>query len=316
MSIAVVFPGQGAQYIGMGQDLIEKYPVAKKLLQEADEALAFSLSSLIEKGDERELRLTYHTQPAILAISIVCYRVLQEEYAFVPKLLAGHSLGEYTALVAANALSFTDGVRLVHQRGKLMDASAPAGTGAMAAVLGADLDRLQALCLAISTELGQPVEMANVNCPGQVVVSGEKSAVATLIERVAESGARRAIALDVSGPFHSSLMRYAKEELAKILVDLPLVSPNPAIVSNVTAKSISDPSSIKKTLALQVASPVLWEASVQHMIDAGIHTFIECGPGTVLSGLIKKTDRQAMTYNIENVQSLAKTLCVLRQEAQ
>lgn len=314
MGIGLVFPGQGAQYVFMGKELADTHKVAKETFEQADDCLGFSLTKMIFEGPEADLRLTYYTQPAILTVSIAAFRVLSQEVDINPIMGAGHSLGEYSALVAAGAISFADAVKLVHERGKFMDASYPAGLGAMAAVLGADTDALKALCQIITEEIHEPVDMANVNCPGQVVVSGTKNAVQVLMERAKMIGARRTVLLDVSGPFHSSLMGQAVDKLQSLLEKQYITNPAYPIVSNVTVQPLSDPVEIKKTLAQQVASPVLWEASVRQMVDHGIHTFIECGPGTVLSGLVRKIDRTLQTVHIENQSSLVEAVTLLRQE--
>ncbi len=300
MTLAFVFPGQGAQYVGMGQALREAFPIARATMEEADDALRLSLSRLFLEGPEDELRLTYYTQPAILTVSIACLRVLQ---SLAPDLqasvVAGHSLGEYSALVAAGALSFPDALRLVHLRGRLMDAAVPAGQGGMAAVLGADLALLEALCADVSQE-GGPVEVANVNCPGQLVISGAAEAVAAVSRRILETGARRAVALGVSGPFHSSLMLSAGERLAEALARTDVRDAHPPVVANAHAKAVSRAADIRKALAQQVARPVLWEASVNTMVDLGVDTFVELGPGSVLSGLIRKTNRHVRTLFAED----------------
>ncbi len=314
MAIGLVFPGQGAQYVGMGKELADAHNIAKETFEQADDSLGFSLAKMIFAGPDMDLRLTYYTQPAILTVSIAAFRVLNQEVDIKPMMGAGHSLGEYSALVAAGAIPFADAVKLVHERGKYMDDSYKAGLGAMAAVLGADLDALEALCRTITDELHEPVDMANVNCPGQVVVSGTKNAVQLLIDRAKTTGARRAVLLDVSGPFHSSLMGSAVSRLQSLLEKQSIMSPAYPIVSNVTVQPLTDPQEIKKTLAQQVASPVLWEASVRQMVGHGIHTFIECGPGTVLSGLVRKIDRTLQTMNVENQSSLRETVMALRQE--
>jgi len=311
VTVAFVFPGQGAQYVGMAAQLAAAYPEAAAVLQEADTALGFALSEIIARGPDHQLRLTYYTQPAILAASLACLRAFTSRCEVKPDFVAGHSLGEYSALVAAGALTFADAVRLVHTRGKLMDEAVPAGRGTMAAVLGADEVLLKALCKAISDELHEPVELANVNCPGQIVVSGAVAAVDRLITRAAEAKARRAMRLDVSGPFHCSLMRPAGERLAAQLDEVTLHAPSFPVVANVTGVALHHVNEIRQALARQVASPVLWEATIVHLMEAGVDTFIEFGPGTVLSGLIKKTDKTAQILHVEDQDSLSQTLAAL-----
>ena len=312
MNTAFVFPGQGAQYVGMGKDLVDTVAVARETIAEADDVLGFSLSRIIAAGPEEELRLTYYTQPAILAVSVAALRALRELLDVRPRFVAGHSLGEYTALVAADALVYADALRLVRQRGFYMDAAVPAGVGGMAAVLGADLELLRELCQRISSELGATVEVANVNCPGQVVVSGALVAVDELIGRAAQAHARRAIRLDVSGPFHSSLMSPAGERLAHLLADVKIAQPSCPVIANASAQPVDRPEEIRKALARQVASPVLWEASIRYMSDAGVTTYVELGPGAVLSGLVRKTERQARTLQVDGVSSLQAALDALR----
>ena len=313
MNMAFVFPGQGAQYVGMGMDLVAAYAIAKETLAEADDALGFSLSKMIAAGPEEELRLTYYTQPAILAVSVAALRALREQIDVQPRFVAGHSLGEYTALVATGVIEYADALRLVHQRGLYMDAAVPGGVGGMAAVLGADTDLLQGLCQVISRELGAIVEVANVNCPGQVVVSGTRTAVDELVRRAAEAKARRAVLLDVSGPFHSSLMAPAGERLAELLADTNFAAASCPVIANVSALPAANPEEMRAALARQVASPVLWEASIRYMSDAGVNTYVELGPGAVLSGLVRKTDRAARTLHVDGASSLQTTLTALRE---
>ncbi len=305
MKTAYVFPGQGAQYVGMGRALRDAFPVAREAMEEADDALRLSLSRLFLEGPEDELRLTYYTQPAILTVSIACLRVLRSlVIGLEPAVVAGHSLGEYSALVAAGALSFSDALRLVHLRGRLMDAAVPAGQGSMAAVLGADQAALERLCQEVSQE-GGPVEVANVNCPGQLVISGAAEAVAIVSRRIGESGARRAIPLGVSGPFHSSLMLSAGDRLAETLARVDVRDANPPVVANVHARPVDRAADIRKALAQQVARPVLWEASVNTMADLGVNAFLELGPGSVLSGLIRKTIKNARVLHAEDPVTMA-----------
>ncbi|MCY0877274.1 MAG: ACP S-malonyltransferase [Firmicutes bacterium] len=316
VTVAFVFPGQGAQYVGMAMRMSEQFAEARAVLDQADEALGFSLTDIMAAGPEDRLRLTYYTQPAILAASIACLAALETQVATRPAYVAGHSLGEYTALVAAGALPLAEAVSLVHLRGQLMDAAVPAGTGAMAAVLGADASDLARLCQVITAELGEPVELANVNCPGQIVVSGTAAAVAQLIARVAEAKARRAIALDVSGPFHCSLMQPAQAKLAERLESTVFGALQCPVIANVSAKPLTNPQDVKEALAQQVASPVLWEATINFLVAAGVDTFVEIGPGTVLSGLIKKTDRSATVLHVEDPDSLMQTVQALEAKGE
>jgi [acyl-carrier-protein] S-malonyltransferase len=300
--VAFVFPGQGAQAVGMGRDIYEADAAAKQIFDRADEALGYSLSSIIFEGPESELKITYHTQPALLTASIA-YLELFKAKGIQPDFVAGHSLGEYSALVAAGVLSFEDAVRTVRARGEYMEQAVPSGQGAMAAVLGAEREALQQLCETISGEAGV-VELANLNCPGQIVVSGSKEGVQALAERGKEAGAKRVIPLEVSGPFHSSLMRPASERLAAVLSGLSMKQAEVPVIANVTARPVENPDEIRGLLVDQVHSSVLWEDSVAYLIGQGVDTFVELGSGTVLAGLIKKIDRSVKVYSINSKDAL------------
>jgi len=300
--IAFVFPGQGAQAVGMGRDVYDSDEQAKVLFDLADQTLGYSLSELIFNGPEDELKLTYHTQPALLTVSVALHSLLKET-GIKPDYVAGHSLGEYSALVAAGVLDFTDAIRSVRLRGEFMDEAVPAGLGAMAAVLGAERNALQALCSEI-TAANSTVQLANINCPGQIVVSGTKEGVEAVVERGKEAGAKRVIPLEVSGPFHSLLMKPAADKLGKVLENVPLREASVQVVANVTASPVTDSETIRQLLVEQVYSPVLWEDSVQTMIAAGVDTFVEIGSGTVLSGLIKKISREVKCYSLNSIEAV------------
>ncbi|MBE1446365.1 ACP S-malonyltransferase [Paenibacillus sp. OAS669] len=300
--VAFVFPGQGAQAVGMGRDIYESYPAAKEIFDRADQALGYSLSSLIFDGPDSELKITYHTQPALLTTS-VAYLELFKSKGLRPDYLAGHSLGEYSALVAAGVLSFEDAVRTVRARGEFMDQAVPSGQGAMAAVLGGEREALQKLCSEVSKEAGV-VELANLNCPGQIVISGSKEGVQAIVERGKEIGAKRVIPLEVSGPFHSSLMKPASERLSDVLSAFPMQTASVPVVANVTARPVQEPESIRELLVEQVHSSVLWEDSVAWLIEQGVDTFVEIGSGTVLAGLIKKIDKSVKIYSINSKEAL------------
>jgi [acyl-carrier-protein] S-malonyltransferase len=301
--LAFVFPGQGAQAIGMGKDVYEQHSEAKSIIDRADETLGFSLRTLMFEGPESDLKLTANTQPALLTTSVAVYAALKE-LGLTPDFVAGHSLGEYSALTVAGVLSFEDAVRTVRQRGLLMEKAVPAGQGAMAAVLGAERGALEQLCKTISAEVAG-VEPANVNCPGQIVVSGTAAGVQAFVERGKEIGAKRVIPLEVSGPFHSSLMTPAAEGLAETLKETNFVDAAIPVVTNVTAQAVTDAAELKQLLVKQVVSPVLWEDSVNWMIAQGVDTFVEIGSGTVLAGLIKKTNREVKVFSIQTMEDIS-----------
>jgi [acyl-carrier-protein] S-malonyltransferase len=304
---AFVFPGQGAQTVGMGKDAYESADAAKAIFETADATLGFKLSDIILEGPEDQLKQTANTQPALLTVSIALLEVFRAR-GIKPDFLAGHSLGEYSALVAAGVLSFEDAVRTVRGRGEFMEQVVPGGKGAMAAVLGAERQALAALCADISLQTGT-VELANVNCPGQNVVSGTAEGVAAVAERGKEAGAKRVIPLEVSGPFHSSLMKPAADRLKELLASVSMQDASVPVVANVTAQAVDAAESIRVLLAEQVVSPVLWEDSIRYMIDQGVDTFIEIGSGTVLAGLIKKIDKNVHVFSVNSL-AAAETLAV------
>lgn len=308
MKYAFVFPGQGAQYVGMLNEFIERYPVAKLTFEEANEALGFDLLDLTLNGPEEKLRLTYNTQPALLTASIAALRVFREQSDVTPSVVAGHSLGEYTALVASNALAFGDAVRLVHLRGKWMDEAVPAGTGAMTAILGLDVEATEQVCVQAREQSGEVVELANLNCPGQLVISGTKAAVDVANEIAKTNGARRVIPLVVSGPFHSSLMKPAAQKLEDALRNVSFADASVPVVANVDARLYTEAASFVDVLVRQLYSPVRFEEDVRTMLSAGVEGFIEFGPGTVLSGLIKKVERRIPTLHVEDEASLRQAL--------
>lgn len=298
--IAFVFPGQGAQSVGMGKDIYDVVDKARNVFERADEALGFSLSDIIFNGPEEQLKQTVHTQPALLTVSVAMLELFRAS-GLKPDYVAGHSLGEYSALVAAGVMSFEDAVRTVRSRGEYMEQAVPSGQGAMAAVLGAGREALSSLCAAISAE-GNAVELANVNCPGQIVVSGTAAGVAAVAERGKEAGAKRVIPLEVSGPFHSSLMKSAADRLAEVLAGISMSDAAMPVIANVTARPVSAAAEIRSLLTEQVYSPVLWEDSINWLIGQGVDTFVEIGSGSVLTGLIKKIDK---TVSIQTINSLA-----------
>ncbi|MFC5649046.1 ACP S-malonyltransferase [Paenibacillus solisilvae] len=301
--IAFVFPGQGAQAVGMGKDAYEAFDVSRAVIDRADEALGFNLSEIIFNGPEEVLKQTANTQPALLTVSIALLEAFKDR-GIKPDYAAGHSLGEYSALVAAGVLSFEDAVRTVRARGQFMEQAVPSGQGAMAAVLGAERDALAALCQSVSAEAGA-VELANVNCPGQIVVSGTAAGVQGVVERGKEAGAKRVIPLEVSGPFHSSLMKPAAERLASdVLSSISMSDASIPVIANVTAQPVTQASEIRRLLEEQVYSPVLWEDSIRYLINEGVDTFVEIGSGTVLAGLIKKIDKSVTIISVNSLESL------------
>ncbi|WP_110933159.1 ACP S-malonyltransferase [Paenibacillus bouchesdurhonensis] len=307
--LAFVFPGQGSQSIGMGKDIYEAIPESRRLFDQADEVLSFPLTRLIFEGPDTDLKHTANTQPALLTTSVALHQAFAAK-GIKPDFVAGHSLGEYSALTAAGSLSFSDAVSTVRARGEFMEQAVPGGQGAMAAVLGGEREALAALCADITAD-GSLVELANVNCPGQIVVSGSCEGIAAVAERVKEIGARRAIPLEVSGPFHSSLMKSAAERLAGKLEQITIHDASIPVVANVTASAVQGRSDICSLLVEQVYSPVLWEDSIAWLIAQGVDTFVEIGPGSVLTGLIKKINRGVTTYNVNSLESLEQTAAAL-----
>lgn len=304
--IAFVFPGQGAQAVGMGKDVYNALPQSRAVFEKGDEVLGFPLSQLVFEGPDSELKQTVNTQPALVTTSVAYLEALSGR-GLSPDYVAGHSLGEYSALVAANVLSYEDAVKLVRLRGRFMEEAVPGGQGAMAAVLGAEREALAELCRSISAE-GSTVELANVNCPGQIVVSGSQAGVDAVVQRVKEAGGKRAIPLEVSGPFHSSMMKEAAERLAAELKSITFNAPSVPVIVNVTASPVTDPEEIRELLVRQVFSPVLWQDSVEWLIKAGVDTFVEIGSGSVLAGLIRKIDKNVKVININSLESLETAL--------
>lgn len=301
MAIAFVFPGQGSQHVGMGRDLFEASAAARAVFEQADAALGFSLTQLCFEGPEAALTATENAQPALLTCSIAALAALREAgYAAEPALVAGHSLGEYSALVAAGAFDLATGVRLVRRRGELM---AEAHQGGMAAVIGMDEDALEAVC-ADASESHEPVVIANYNSPGQLVISGATAAIERASALAKARGAKRALPLKVSAAFHSPLMRAAAEELAPAIAEAAIADAQVPVVSNVLASPLSNAKQVHAELVAQVTSPVRWIASVQYMAAHGVDTFIEIGPGTVLTGLIKRIEPSAQLVNVGDLASL------------
>ncbi len=307
--IAFLFAGQGSQAPGMGKELAENYPCADLVFDEATEALGFDIKEMIFNGDKETLMITENTQPTIVTMSVAALRVLEKE-GVKPDVVAGLSLGEYTAHVASGSLDFKDAVKLVRKRGKYMQEEVPVGKGAMAAILGLSADDVrkaanEASVVGICTG-------ANFNCPGQIVVSGEKDAVAKCCDIAKGMGAKRAIMLDVSAPFHCELLTGAGEKLAREMENVAVSDMTVPVITNVTAEYIKDKDEIKPLLKKQVSSSVLWEDSIRRMIADGVDTFIEIGPGKALSGFMKKIDSSMRVFNVEDMASLTKTLEALK----
>jgi [acyl-carrier-protein] S-malonyltransferase len=303
--LAFLFPGQGSQTIGMGKDLAEKFPVARQTFEEADDALGYELSKLCFEGPEDQLRLTEITQPAILTASIAAWRVLDEK-GMKAAFVAGHSLGEYSAHVAAGTITFADAVRIVRNRGKYMQEAVPVGLGAMAAILGMDLEKVRAICSEAAQ--GEICEPANINSAEQIVISGHKNAVERATKLASARGAKRAVMLPVSAPFHCSLMKPAQDRLAEDLRALMFQNPAVPVVSNVDAALVNDAESSRDALIRQVTGAVKWEQSMRLLIGSGVQIFVEVGPGKVLCGLMRQIDRSKACLNAADEASLSKAV--------
>lgn len=312
MKTAFLFPGQGSQKVGMVQDLFENYDSVKALIKEADETLGFPISKMMFEGPDTELMKTEFTQPAILTASVAVWQVLKE-YGLTPDIAAGHSLGEYSALVAAGAISFADAVHTVHLRGRFMQEAVPLGEGGMAAVIGSNPETIVKVCGEVSTE-DLPVQAVNFNCPGQVVIAGATAAVEKACEALKEAGARRAIMLKVSAPFHSTLMEPAALRLKEVLDKIDIHDTAIPVVANVNAKEETKADEIRKNLVDQAAHPVHWEESIRNMVAGGVDMTVEAGPGTVLTGFMKKIARSVPCHHAEDVATIDEVVAALKGE--
>lgn len=296
-NLAFVFPGQGSQKIGMLAELAAEYSVVEETFAEASEVLGYDLWDLVQNGEQDAINMTERTQPLLLTASVACWRVFSANHQARPGLMAGHSLGEWSALVCAEVIAFKDAVRLVQQRGKFMQEAVPAGVGAMAAIIGLDDDSIKTACAAAA---GDGVAAAvNFNSPGQVVIAGSKDAIDRAIELCKEAGAKRALPLPVSAPFHTSLMKPAADRLAEQIEATVFQAPATPVVHNVHAQTETDPAKIKALMIEQIYSPVLWVDCVQAMKQAGVEKAIECGPGKVLAGLVKRIDKTITSQGLE-----------------
>jgi [acyl-carrier-protein] S-malonyltransferase len=307
MKYAVVFPGQGAQEVGMGKKLFERYATAKEVFERAESALGFDLKEIIFNGPDEELKKTEYAQPAILTMSMAVFRCLEEEGVhFEPQYVAGHSLGEYTALVASGTLSLEDGVRLVHLRGRLMQEAVPIGKGSMAAIIGLERETVLSICESASAT--GVCQAANFNAPGQIVISGEREAVDMAVAMCKDAGAKRALPLKVSAPFHCSLMRPVADRLLESFKECSWKDPEWPLVANVSGKTESDVESIQQALFQQTFKPVLWSDSIEFIISKGVHHFVEAGPGSVLSGLIKRISPEASCISVNSHEMVNETI--------
>lgn len=308
MKICFVFPGQGSQYVGMGKEIFENFPEVRDVFRVASDVLGYDVAHLCFSGPKEELNKTFRTQPCILTVSTAVSRALVSQ-GVNPSVVAGHSLGEYSALVVAGVVSFADAVRLTDKRGRFMQEAVPEGRGLMAAILGLPRSTVDEICISLSAGYAVP---ANYNCPEQIVIAGEREAVEEAMRLAKEADAKRVVALAVSVPSHCALMAGASERLAGMLGDITFAAPLIPIVNNADAMFLNSVESIKTSLVRQLSSPLLWEDSIKAIVESGIDTFVEVGPGRVLSGLIRRIEPSVRVFNVEDVKSLEKTLHALK----
>jgi len=307
MNIVVVFPGQGSQSIGMLSDYAEEWPQVEETFKQASEALGYDCWDIVCNGPAEKINKTEITQPIMLAADIAVMRVMAQQCMLTPMVFAGHSLGEYAALVAAQSLDFEDAIKLVSKRGQLMQAAVPEGEGAMAAIIGLPDDPIIKICEQVSSDIGQPVEAVNFNSPGQVVIAGATEAVNKAIELLKEEGAKRALPLPVSVPSHSSLMKPAADELAEYLKGVTINKPKIQVIHNVDAKSHDEPDAIRDALTKQLYNPVQWTHTIQ-IISDGADVVVECGPGKVLGGLTRRINKEVKSFSLDSTASMQKFL--------
>lgn len=313
--LAFVFPGQGSQKVGMLAAAAEAHPSVGQTFDEAAEALGYDLWDLIQNGEQEQLNMTETTQPALLSASVALWRSWCAAGGATPSVMAGHSLGEFSALVCAGAINFADAVRLVRARGAAMQEAVPAGEGAMAAIIGLDDSAIDQTCQEAAGECGEVVAAVNYNSPGQVVIAGKAAAVDVAIEKLKAAGAKRAMPLPVSAPFHTELMRPAGDRLQEVLAEIEVSTPDIPVIHNVHAQAETDPARIRELLVEQIYSPVRWTGCVQTMVGRGVGRLVECGPGKVLSGLNRRIDKSLSSFNIEEPGELNDSLAALNGEA-
>ncbi len=313
--LALIFPGQGSQFVGMGKDLAEWSPAARHTMEEADATLEFFISRICYNGPEDDLKLTENTQPAILAVSIAAYRCLCEQVDFSASFVAGHSLGEYSALVAAGSISFPEALKAVRERGRAMQEAVGPGKGAMAALMGLDKEKVLALCDELTDESGL-VSPANFNSPGQIVIAGDRSKVQAALALFKERGGKRAVELPVSAPFHCGLMIPAAEHMEGVLAEITIDSPKTVLINNAEARPLSLSDQITPSLIRQITSPVLWEDSIRYMVDEGVDSFLEVGPGKVLTGLVKRIELDATALSFGTTEEFDAAAALVEEKSE